>query len=179
MKQKNLNEQIKQQVADLIINFNLLESKLADIIAFYISSPKNHFVREVLLNSLTLSFNSKLNILKYIIKTEKITPSQDFYKSIKIVIAKRNTIAHSDRLLNIEDEIIDLDVDWNRDGILYSPIFQTIEPSLQIINDGEINYENINKVVNDFSKHYNITVSGLDKIQLELLSKNNNKVFGV
>src|SRR5687768_3518726 len=128
---------IKIQIGDVIINLNLIEAKLGDIIAKYINSPKDNFVRHVLLSSLMISFASKINVLKYILTSEGIELNRPFFKSLTIIMTKRNVVAHSESLLNIEAEVIDVDFDWNRDGVLTYPIYGPSEPNLPIINDGQ------------------------------------------
>ena len=164
-------QSIKVRVAEVLINLNLIEAKISDIIAKYINSERDDFIRKVLLSSLIVNFSSKLNVLKYILRSEKIEPPQDFFKAIAIIMTKRNVLAHSDSLLNIEADVVDVDFDWNHDGTYMYPIYGPEEPSLQVINDGIINYENISKIIDDFSKYFEIANTGLDTIEAALYPK--------
>ncbi|MGV3527840.1 MAG: hypothetical protein ACO1OO_03015 [Flavisolibacter sp.] len=168
METKEMEDKIRLQVADVIINLNLIEAKLSDIIGKYINSPKSDFVREVLLSSLIVNFSSKLNILRYILKSEKIEPPQDFFKSVTLIMTKRNVVAHSESLLKIEAEVIDVDVDWNHDGSYLYPIYRPSEPNLPVINDGQINFENISMIIKDFTKYFEIAQGGLIEIEKQL-----------
>ena len=164
-------QSIKVRVAEVLINLNLLESQISDIIARYINSEKDDFVRKVLLSSLIVNFSSKLNVLKYILRSEKIDPPKDFFKAIAIIMTKRNVLAHSDSLLNIEADVVDVDFDWNHDGTYMYPIYGPEEPSLPVINDGAINYENISKIIDDFSKYFEIAKKGLESIEESIFPK--------
>lgn len=168
-------ESIKVRVAEVLINLNLIESKISDIIARYINSEKDDFIRKVLLSSLIVNFSSKLNVLKYILRSEKIDPPKDFFKAIAIIMTKRNVLAHSDSLLNIEADVVDVDFDWNHDGTYMYPIYGPEEPCLPVINDGTINYENISKIIDDFSKYFEIAKSGLESIEEQIIPKEEKK----
>ena len=165
---EELVNSIKVSFADVLINLNLIESKISDIIANYIKSDKEDLIRKVLLSSLIVNFNSKLNVLKYIVKTEKVEVPTEFYKAIAIIVTKRNVLAHSDSLLKIEADIIDVDFDYEHDGTYMYPIYGPSEPNLPIINDGTINYENISKIIKDFEKYFEIAKAGLEIIEVKL-----------
>jgi len=156
------------QVADVIINLNLIESKISDIISKYINSEKQLFVREMLLNSMIINFSAKFKILKHILKSEELNEPKDFSKAIQIIMNKRNIIAHSDSLLNIELDVIDVDCDWSPDYSSMFPIYGPLGPSLRTIENDEIEYQNISKIVKDFSKYFRIANDGLKEIDSKL-----------
>lgn len=168
MGNEEIINEIRLQVADVIIDLNLIESKLADIISRYINSDRKTFVREILLNSQLMNFSTKFKILQFIISSEKLSEPINLYKSIKEIMHKRNITAHSDGLLKIEADIIDVDFDWSYEGSIMYPVYGPSEPSLAIINEGKVNYQNISKIVEDFSKYFNIAMDGLDEIDLKL-----------
>lgn len=168
MENEEIINEIRLQVADIIIDLNLIESKLADIISKYINSERRIFVREILLNSQLMNFSTKFKILKFIISQEKITEPKGLYQSIKEIMNKRNIIAHSDNLLKLEEDVIDVDIDWSRDGSLMYPVYGASEPSLAIINDGKVDYQNISKIVEDFAKYFKIAMDGLNEIDSRL-----------
>ena len=163
---------IKVNVAEVLINLNLIETKISDILAKYINSEKDDFIRHVFLSSLIVNFSSKLKVLKYVLKSEKIKQPKDFFKAITIIMTKRNVLAHSDSLLNIEANVVDVDFDWEHDGTYMYPIYGPSEPNLPIINDGNINYENISKIIEDFSKYFEIAKAGLETISKDLFPTN-------
>lgn len=129
--EKEMINSIKLRVANVIIDLNLIESKITKILARYIDSKKDHFVRNVLLNSLNMSLAQKFKIMKTILKTEKVKPPEDLFKAITIVMNKRNIIAHSDSLLQLDVDFEDMDFD---DEGSPSPIFKIQEPS---VNSGQ------------------------------------------
>lgn len=79
MENEKIINEIRLQVADVIIDLNLIESKLADIISKYINSDRKIFVREILLNSQLMNFSTKFKILKFIISQEKINEPKGLY----------------------------------------------------------------------------------------------------
>lgn len=81
---------------------------------------------------------------------------------------KRNIIAHSDNLLKLEPDVIDIDTDWSREGSIMYPVYGPSEPSLAIINDGKVDYQNISKIVEDFAKYFKIAMDGLNEIDSRL-----------
>lgn len=172
-----MEKEIRLQVADVIINLNLIESKFTDIISRYINSEKMKLVREIVLNSLVVNFSSKAKIIEYILESENIELSENvkckkaFFKAIRNLMRMRNVIAHSDCLLKIEADIVDVDFDWSyEEGSVMYPVYGPLEPSLAIINEGKVNYQNISKIVDDFSKYFKIAIDGLKEI--------NSKLFG-
>ena len=168
MENEEIINEIRLQVADVIIDLNLIESKLADIISKYINSDRKSFVREILLNSQLMNFSTKFKILKFIISFESLNEPKGFYQSIKEIMNKRNIIAHSDSLLKLEADVIDIDTNWFRDGSIMYPVYGPSEPSLAIINDGKVDYQNISKIVEDFSKYFKIAMDGLNEIDSRL-----------
>lgn len=172
MEYEEMENKIRLHVADVIINLNLVEFEIKEIIGKYIDSEKKEFIENILLNNLILSFSIKVNILKYIIKKENIEVGKDFQNSLKVIMNKRNILAHSDSILNIEPDVIDIDVDWNHDECFLVPIYGgAIEPHLCTIEDGKINYQNITKIAEDFLKHYEIAKHGLLIIRSRIFSQ--------
>ncbi len=175
-KETEIVQSIKVRVAEVLINLNLIEAKISDIITTYINSEREDFIRKVLLSSLIVNFSSKLNVLKYILRSEKVEPPKDFFKAVAIIMTKRNVLAHSDSLLNIEADVVDVDFDWNHDGTYMYPIYGPEEPNLPIINDGVINFENISKIIDDFTKYFEIAEKALDSIENSLYPKKKKKL---
>ena len=163
---------IKLQIADIIINLNVIESKISDIISKYVRSERDEFVREVLLNSLIINFTSKVNVLRYILKAEEIDTPKDLFKAIQILATKRNIIAHSESLLKLEQDVADIDYEWDNGEMSLYPIYELGEPNIPIINDGNVNYEAISKIASDFSKYFDIASGGLQEIEDKLFKDN-------
>jgi hypothetical protein len=167
MENDEMEKEIRLQVADVIINLNLIESKISDIISKYINSVRQLFVREILLNSILMGFSTKFKILEYILKSEKINEPKDFSNSIQVIMNKRNIIAHSDTLLKFED-IVDFDVEWTHEGPFKNPIYGPAEPILSTITKGKVDYDSLSKTVEDFSKYFKIALIGLKEIDSKL-----------
>lgn len=172
-----MEKEIRLQIADVIIKLNLIESKFIDIISQYINSEKNNFVKEIVLNSLVVNFSSKSKIVEYILESEKIKLSESvkskklFFKAIRNLMTMRNVVAHSDCLLRIEVDIVDVDFDWSYEaGSVMYPVYGPLEPSLAIINEGQVNYQSISKIVEDFSKYFKIAINGLKEIDSKLFT---------
>lgn len=177
MENHEMEKEIRLQVADVIINLNLIESKFVDIISRYINSEKKKFVCEIVLNSLVVNFSSKAKIVEYILESEKIELSESvkskktFFRAIRNLMTMRNVIAHSDCLLRIEPDIVDVDFDWSYEaGCIPYPIYGPLEPSLAIINEGQVIYQSISKIVEDFSKYFKIAINGLKEIDSKLFT---------
>ena len=147
MENDKMETEIRLQIADVIINLNLIESKISDIISKYINSERQLFVREILLNSMIMNFSTKFKILKHILKSEKLNEPKDFFNAIHVIMNKRNVIAHSDSLLNFEFDV-NVDCDWSHDNSFMYPIW-SLELSLPIIENEEIKYQNVSKIVKD------------------------------
>jgi hypothetical protein len=157
-------DNIKKKLADVIINLNLCEKGIKNIIANFITSHKGYFVQEILLNNHIINFSSKVKVLYCIIAEEKITVDKDFKKAINIIMTKRNTLAHSDSVLD-DRTLGDIDVDWNPDGVMTFPIWVEADPVTLIFNnDGTTNYEEIEKIIDDFDKYYKIVLKDLNNI---------------
>ena len=161
------HENIKLKVGDLIIKLNKVEKKVKKIITEYINTEKSYFVQYILLNNLIISFSGKVKALEYIIREEEIETHKDFMRSFKILMTKRNMIAHSDTLL--DDFIISgFDADWNQDGIMDTPIFEDAEPVVTTINNGDLTFEEVEKAMVDFEKYYLIASEELEKIYMRI-----------
>lgn len=66
MEYDEIENQIKLQVADIIIKLNLLEFCIKKILSTYIYSSKNDFVENILLNNMMIPLATKIKILKHI-----------------------------------------------------------------------------------------------------------------
>lgn len=175
---QNLINKIRLQVADVIINYNLLELEIKEIIGLYINSDKTEFIFKVLLNNLVVSFSAKVNLLKYIIKKENIVVDSKFQNSLKVIMTKRNILAHSDEILKLEPNIVDIDVDWNHDECFIYPIYKGASESfIHTLDDGQINYQFISKIVEDFIKYYSLAKEELIKVRNHICKLSNNS-FG-
>lgn len=165
-------EQIKVRtekiVANIIINLNYIELTIKEIITGYIDSKRHVFVKEFILNNMIFSMSSKVKALTYIISKENLKINKEFDKSLKIIMNKRNMIAHSDKLLDNEIEIVGIDADWNPDGVIESPIYELTGPSITTIDNNEITYTYIEKVYDDFNKYYEIASKDLESIKEQL-----------
>jgi len=162
-------ENTKKIIAELIMKVNVLESSVKEIISGYLNSDKEEFVRDVLLNNLIINLSSKVKALNYIIRAEKLEiDTKELNKALRIAMTKRNIIAHSDGLLDPDLDLVDIDVDWNRDGSFITPIFEHEIPVIQTFENGKINFTDINKIANDFNKYYEIAFDLLNQVKEKL-----------
>ena len=155
----------RELIADVIIDFNLIEFMTKEVIAVYISSEKNKFVSEILLNNLIVNMSSKVKILRYIISEEKIKVDKNFLRSFNVIMLKRNMLAHSETLNEVGFDVVDVDVDWSRDGSTLVPIYDYGYPEITTISEGKVSYESILKVEEDFKKYFEIARKGLNEIK--------------
>lgn len=165
MEAEEIISKSKNLIAEIIIDFNLIEFKTKEVLAAYIGGDKGKFVSNILLNNLIVNMSSKVKILRYLVAEEKIDVDKNFFKSFSIIMLKRNMIAHSESLNQVGLDVVDVDVDWSRDGSTLVPIYDYGFPEISTINDGKVNYENIIKVEADFKKYFELASSGLDYIK--------------
>ena len=165
----------KEIISDIIIKFNEVENSIKEIIMEFIDSKRNDFIKNILLNNLILNFSSKFKILQYIIESQKIKVDKNFNKSIKILMAKRNIIAHSDSL--IDYDIIPTGPNLFSQFVLKIPSYmlswQRVESKEQItLNNGKIENTEIEKIYSDFLKYYEKAITELNLILEEVKKKN-------
>ncbi|MEP0006871.1 MAG: hypothetical protein ABJ387_13995 [Balneola sp.] len=162
--------ELKNKIAEIIINCNLIEKKMKQIISSYIASSRHLFIEEILLNNKIINLGSKLGIIEYILKTEGFDTS--FTSSIRVLLAKRNIVAHSDTVLEklrITDVEIFEDPD-SPDGFFYHPIYEYNDPPVSAtINQGVLKYENIEKIYSDFNKHHELAMKGLKQMHYDVI----------
>lgn len=157
-------EQIKSKVANLVINFNLLEASIKEILVAYVGSKKEDFVRDILFNNSIVSFHAKLNLLKFIVHKEKAKVSID--TELHRLISIRNAIAHSDNVYNMEGDIVGYDIVDEEYGISL-PIYEPYPhgPKIILFNNGKINEEGLDNLVREFNEKLSIAEKGLDEIK--------------
>lgn len=156
-------DEVRLKIADVIINLNLIEKEIKEIIANYISSRQSFFLQEILLNNHIINFSFKIKVLHYIIREEKITTSKDFHKALQIIMNKRNSLAHTDTVL--EDYTIDtVEAEWEPDGVTYWPIYKDADPGVWTFSQGDINFQTVDKIVADFDKYYKLASTELASI---------------
>ncbi len=161
----------KEIISDIIIKFNEVENFLKEIITEFINSERNEFIKNILLNNLILNFSSKFKILQYIIESQKIKVDKGFYNSMKVLMSKRNIIAHSDSL--IDYNVIPTGPDLFTQYILKIPSHmsqvQKVESERQItLNNGKIENPDIEKIYSYFLKYHEKAITELNKILKEI-----------
>jgi hypothetical protein len=167
----------KEIISDIIIKFNQVENMVKEIITEFIDSEKSEFINSILLNNLILNFSSKFKVLQFIIADNKIETDKNFNKSIKILMANRNIIAHSDNILDYDVEIFPVKTYLSFHPVLefpkYMSTIQKVESKSQLtINDGEIQTIEIEKIYSDFIKYFEIATNELNKIMEIIKGKN-------
>ncbi len=165
----------KEIISDIIIKFNEVENSFKDIITEFIGSERSEFVKDILLNNLVLNFSSKFKILQYIIENQNIKVHADFNKSIKVLMSKRNIIAHSDNLIDFN--VIPAEPDLFTQYVLKIPSYmlawQEVKPKKQItFNNGKIESSDIEKIYSDFLKYYKKAMPELNKVLKAVKEKN-------
>ena len=165
----------KEIISDIVIKFNQVENTVKEIITKFINSEKTEFINNILLNNLILNFSSKFKVLQYIIADKGIETDKNFNKSIRILMANRNIIAHSDNML--EYDVIPIKEDFFFHQVMKIPRYmspiQKVESKSQLtINNGQIQTLEIEKVYSDFIKYFDIATSELNKI-MEILKEKN------
>lgn len=156
MNDKELIERSKIIVAEIVTKFNLIEFQVKEIIAGFVKAKEVDFLRDILLNNMIVNFSSKTKALFYLINDKNLnftnTELKEFKRSLLILMIKRNIVAHSDSVLEPTYEIIGWDVDYNKEGNLEFPDIEITEPTVSTLNDGKIEYSNIEKIYSDFLK---------------------------
>lgn len=156
MNDKELIERSKIIVAEIVTKFNLIEFQVKEIIAGFVKAKEVDFLRDILLNNMIVNFSSKTKALFYLINDKNLnftnTELKEFKRSLLILMTKRNIVAHSDSVLEPTYEIIGWDVDYNKEGNLEFPDIEITEPTVSTLNDGKIEYSNIEKIYSDFLK---------------------------
>lgn len=165
----------KEIISNIIIKFNEVENSIKEIITVFIDSERNEFIKNILLNNLILNFSSKFRILQYIIESQEIKVDKNFNKSIKILMSKRNIVAHSDSL--IDYNVIPTGPDLFAQYVMKIPSYmlswQRVESKEQItLNNGKIENSDIEKIYSDFLKYYEKSKSELNIIMKEVEKKN-------
>lgn len=161
----------KEIISNIIIKFNEVENSIKEIITVFIDSERNEFIKNILLNNLILNFSSKFRILQYIIESQEIKVDKNFNKSIKILMSKRNIIAHSDSL--IDYNVIPTGPDLFAQYVMKIPSYmlswQRVESKEQItLNNGKIENSDIEKIHSDFLKYYEKSTNELNIIMKEV-----------
>lgn len=156
MNDKELIERSKIIVAEIVTKFNLIEFQVKEIIAGFVKAKEVDFLIDILLNNMIVNFSSKTKALFYLINDKNLnftnTELKEFKRSLLILMTKRNIVAHSDSVLEPTYEIIGWDVDYNKEGNLEFPDIEITEPTVSTLNDGKIEYSNIEKIYSDFLK---------------------------
>lgn len=156
MNDKELIERSKIIVAEIVTKFNLIEFQVKEIIAGFVKAKEVDFLIDILLNNMIVNFSSKTKALFYLINDKNLnftnTELKEFKRSLLILMIKRNIVAHSDSVLEPTYEIIGWDVDYNKEGNLEFPDIEITEPTVSTLNDGKIEYSNIEKIYSDFLK---------------------------
>lgn len=172
MNNQKLIKRSKIIVVEIITKFNLIEFQVKEIIAGFVQAKEDGFLRDILLNNMIVNFSSKTKALFYIINEKKIEFSdneiKEFKKSLLILMSKRNIIAHSDSVLEPTYEITGWDVDYNKEGNLEFPDIEITQPIVSTLNNGKIEYSDIEKVYSDFSKYHEKAEKYLRKLKKEL-----------
>lgn len=174
MEHDELENEIKLQIADVIIKLNLLEFRIKKILSRYIDSSKNDFIEEILLNNMMIPLSTKIKLLKYIyLENSKNNISKELIDAFHIVLNKRNGIAHSESLLDFWQDLVDVDFEHHKDAesTMYGIFGDLEEPLIPLLENGKINYVNFSKIVKDFNKYHEICEDGLEEIENQLFPK--------
>lgn len=165
-----INSDTREFVADIILKLNYIESKMSNLITEYVNSDKRYFINHVLLNSLVVNFSSKYKVITYIIEEEKLDVPKDFNKAIKILMSKRNQVAHSDSISE-PDIDVEVDVDGDREGPHFSLYNVFDYPTVSFFENGKVNYTSIKKIYDDFIKYFTIAEEQLNNIEKQITDK--------
>lgn len=169
MENYDLENKIKIQIGEVIIKLNIMESRLKQIISKYIEAKNNDILEDVLLNNMYTNISTKWKILRHILIKKKIPMNKDLHTSFQIVLNKRNILAHSESLLDTFGYFDDVDFNVSKDSeaIMYG-VFKVHEPIIPVIQNDQINYEELDKIITDFNKHYKNCENGLSEISEKL-----------
>ena len=174
MEHDELENEIKLQIADVIIRLNLLEFRIKKILSRYINSPKNDFIEEILLNNMMIPLATKIKLLTHIYsENSKKNISKELNNAFHIVLNKRNGIAHSESLLDFWQDLEGVDFEYRKDAepTMYGIFGDLQEPFIPLLENGKINHINFSKIVDDFNKYYEICEDGLEEIEDQLFPK--------
>jgi hypothetical protein len=149
-------------ISQILADFNSIEGRLKKAIRIYVDPKEDVFFEDYIMNNLVVNFALKYKLLRAILKRADDPISKDFDKSIKIIMAIRNSVAHSEFLNN--ETVIDAEID--SDGFQF-PIYGHKSRIITFENDEMIETDITDKY-KTFQKYFEIASSELDKIESNL-----------